>query len=166
METTSKENIERLKELIDDVDIAILSTYSGSEIKSRPMAATDVDDDGSIWFFTDEYSQKVEEVQTEHKVFISYSHPERNTYVVINGNAQVVTDKSKMSRLFNSTVKSFFPKGLDDPSLALLKVKPYQVEYWTNHHEEGMLRFMGILGSSPVADEELHQSSEHGKINF
>jgi general stress protein 26 len=165
METGYRQHIDKLRELIEDIDVAILSTQNGSEIKSRPMASTEVDKEGNIWFFTDEYSEKVSEVESEHKVCLSYSHPGRNTYVVINGKASLVRDKTKMEALFSSKVKSFFPKGIDDLSLALLKVKPYEAEYWTNHQDEGMLRFMGILGSSPVADEELHHG-EHGKINL
>lgn len=165
METGYRQHIDKLRELIEDVDIAILSTYNGSEIKSRPMATTEVDEEGNIWFFTNEFSEKVDEVESEHKVGLSYAHPGKNTYVVINGRASVVRDKTKMAHLFNSKAKSFFPKGIDDPSLALLKIKPYEAEYWTNHQDEGMLRFMGILGSSPIADEELHHG-EHGKINL
>ena len=165
METGYRQHIDKLRELIEDIAIAILSTHNGTEIRSRPMATTEIDKDGNIWFFTDEFSEKVSEVESAHKVCLSYSHPGRNTYVVINGMASLVKDKAKMEHLFNSTVKSFFPKGLDDPSLALLRVKPYEAEYWTNHQDEGMLRFMGILGSSPVADEELHHG-EHGKINL
>ncbi|WP_207423364.1 pyridoxamine 5'-phosphate oxidase family protein [Desertivirga brevis] len=165
METARHENIEKFRDMVDNLDIAILSTYNGTEIKSRPMATTEVDNEGNIWFFTDEYSGKVDDVESEHKVSISYSDSTTSTYVVVNGSATVVTDRAKMEKLFNSTVKAFFPKGVVDPRLALLKIKPYDIEYWTNHHDEGMLRFMGILGSSPVADDELHHG-EHGKINL
>jgi general stress protein 26 len=165
METADHENIEKFRDMVDDVDIAILSTYNGKEIKSRPMATTEIDKEGNIWFITDEYSGKVDDVESEHKVSVSYSNPTHNTYVVVNGSAAVITDRDKIEKLFNSAVRAFFPKGIDDPSLALLKIKPYEIEYWTNHHDEGMLRFMGILGSSPVADDELHHG-EHGKINL
>jgi len=165
METTYHEHIEKLKGLIEDVEVAMLSTYTGSEIKSRPMATTKVGHDGNIWFFTDGYSPKVDELEQEHKVCLTYSDPEKSTYVVINGLATVVADRTKMEELFNSNVKTFFPGGLDEPGLVLLKVRPHEAEYWTNHHDEGMLRFMGILGSSPIADDELHHG-EHGKINL
>lgn len=165
METTANKNIAKLKSLIEDVEIAILSTLDGEEIISRPMATSEVDDEGNIWFFTNEYSGKVADVMSEPKVNVSYSHPGRHTYVTINGYASVVQDRVKMEQLFSPTIKVFFPQGLNDPKLTLLKVKPYQAEYWENHSVDGMLRFMGILGSSPIADEELHHG-EHGKISL
>ncbi len=165
METTANKNIAKLKNLIGDVEIAILSTLDGEEIISRPMATSEVDDEGNIWFFTNEYSGKVGDVINEPKVNVSYSHPGRHTYVTINGYASVVHDRAKMEQLFNPTIKIFFPQGLNDPKLTLLKVRPYQAEYWENHSVDGMLRFMGILGSSPIADEELHHG-EHGKISL
>ncbi|WP_207534075.1 pyridoxamine 5'-phosphate oxidase family protein [Desertivirga arenae] len=165
METTYYENIKKFRELIDGIDIAILSTYNGNEIKARPMATTEVDEDGNIWFFTNEYSGKVDDVEAEHKVSVTYSNSTHNTYVVVSGNAIVVEDRIKMEKLFNSATRAFFPQGVDTPDLALLKVRPYEIEYWINQHDEGMLRFMGILGSSPVIDEELHHG-EHGKIKL
>ncbi|WP_207425477.1 pyridoxamine 5'-phosphate oxidase family protein [Pedobacter sp. SYSU D00535] len=165
MESSHRDSIQKLKDLIHEVDIAMLCTLNGDEVRSRPMATLEIDDEGFIWFFTNEYSGKVGEVEEQHKVNVIYSHPGKQTYVSVNGYAVVVNDRSKMEQLYTPTVNRFFSEGLDDPKLALLKIKPYQAEYWESHAEEGMVRFMGILGSSPVADEELHHS-EHGKLNL
>ena len=164
MQSTSQ-NIEKMRELIHGIEIAMLSTLHDEEIKTRPMATTEVDQEGNIWFFTDEFSEKVRDLEQRHKVCVSYSHPGKDSYVTVNGFAEVVDDKGKMASLFSPMVKRFFPGGIDDPRLSLLKIKPYQMEYWESHSEDGMLRFMGVLGSSPVADVELHHG-EHGKINF
>lgn len=165
METTHRDSIRKLKDLIGDIDVAMLCTLNGDVIRSRPMATLEVDDQGCIWFFTDEYSGKVEEARQQQKVCVNYSHPGRHIYVSVNAFAEVVNDRDKMKKLYTPAVKAFFPKGLDDPKLALLKIKPYEAEYWESDSEGGMVRFMGILGSSPVADEELHHS-EHGKLNL
>ncbi|WP_256012492.1 pyridoxamine 5'-phosphate oxidase family protein [Desertivirga xinjiangensis] len=162
---STRDNIEKMKELIQGIEIAMLSTLHEDEIKTRPMATTEVDQEGNIWFFTDEYSEKVSDLQERHKVCLSYSHPGKDSYVTVNGYAEVVNDKDKMIALFSPVVKRFFPGGIDDPRLSLLKIIPYQMEYWESHSEDGMLHFMGVLGSSPIADEDLHHD-EHGKISF
>ena len=165
METTHQNSIKKLKSLIDDIEIAMLCTLNGDEIRARPMATLKIDDDGSIWFFTDEFSGKVEEAQAQHKVCLSYAHPGKHTYVSVNGYAEVVNNRTRMEDLYTPMVKVFFPRGLEDPKLTLLKIKPYEAEYWESDGEGGMVRFMGILGSSPIADDELHHS-EHGKLNL
>jgi general stress protein 26 len=43
---------------------------------------------------------------------------------------RVVRDKQKMKELWSPVVKAYFPNGLDDPNLALLRVKMSQAEYW------------------------------------
>jgi general stress protein 26 len=42
----------------------------------------------------------------------------------------MVRDKQKAEELWNPAYKAWFPKGLDDPDLALLKVSATQAEYW------------------------------------
>lgn len=164
METTHHTGIEKLKSYISNGDIAILCTLKNNQIHSRPMATSDIDDEGNIWFFTNEYSAKVEELeQNNHTVTLCYTDHGNSTYVCINGTATVVNDKAKMEELFNSMVKAFFPEGLDDPKLALLKVRPEHAEYWDSH-SSSMVRFMGILGSALTGEK--YTKGEHGEIDL
>lgn len=39
-------------------------------------------------------------------------------------------DKAKAEELWNPILKAWFPKGLEDPELALLKVEIGKAEYW------------------------------------
>ncbi|MBC8054679.1 MAG: pyridoxamine 5'-phosphate oxidase family protein [Sphingobacteriaceae bacterium] len=163
METAHNTSLNKLKSLIDNGDIAMLCTLRDDHIHSRPMATSDIDVDGNIWFFTNEYSPKVDEVENNKNITLCYTDHTNNKYVCINGIASVVSDRSKMEELFNSSVKNFFPEGMDDPRLALLKVRPKHAEYWDSH-SNSMVHFMGILGSSLTNQQSL--GGEHGEIDL
>jgi len=163
METSHHEGIQKLRSFIDRGDVAILSTIHEDHIRSRPMATSDIDDEGNIWFFTNEYSPKVDQLNQNKNINLCYSDHDNNTYVCVNGTASVSTDHDKMKKLFNPMVKAFFPQGLSDPKLALLKVTPQHAEYWDSHSNM-MVRFMGILGSALTDERYIH--GDHGEINL
>ena len=63
-------NIEKLRELIKDIDFAMLSTVDEKEniIRSRPMSTQQVEFDGDLWFFTRADTPKAKEIQQDHQV--------------------------------------------------------------------------------------------------
>lgn len=163
METTHQAGLAKLKSFINNGDIAILCTIEEDQIHSRPMATSDIDEEGNIWFFTNEYSPKVYEIESNTNVTLCYTDHANSTYVCINGKATLIQDTEKMKELFNSMVKAFFPEGLSDPRLALIKVTPKHAEYWDSH-SNSMVRFMGILGSALTGDKYI--KGEHGEIDL
>jgi general stress protein 26 len=48
----------------------------------------------------------------------------------MSGRAALVRDKQKAKDLWNVFYRSWFPQGLDDPHLALLRVEVDGAEYW------------------------------------
>ncbi|MBA3868705.1 MAG: pyridoxamine 5'-phosphate oxidase family protein [Anaerolineae bacterium] len=126
------ESIQKVRDLIKGIKIAMLTTISNSDgaLHSRPMGTQEVEFDGDLWFFTRSDSQKVNELKKDQTVNVSYANNPR--YVSISGTAQIVDDKAKMKELWNPLFKAWFPDGLDDPTLRLLKVTVKQAEYWDN----------------------------------
>lgn len=87
--------------------------------------------DGTLWFFTKKSSHKVEEIQQLlDQVNVSYSDPNKMSFVSVSGKAELVDDKAKLKKLWSSYLKVFFPQGLNDPNLTLLKVTANYGEYW------------------------------------
>lgn len=163
METTQPAGIVKLRSFINNGDIAMLCTLHEDHVHCRPMITSDIDDEGNIWFFTNEYSSKVIEVENNQRVTLCYTDHDDSTYVSVNGIASLVHDPAKMEELFDSMVKAFFPEGLNDPKLALLKVSPKHAEYWDSN-SSSMVRFMGILGSALTGDE--FTQGKHGEIDL
>ena len=121
----------KLKELVRDLDVAMMTTVTpDGALRSRPMATREFEDPGILWFFTSDDSGKAHDVEEEHAVNLSYADPKKHQYVSITGNASVVRDREKARKLWGPMVKAYFPRGLDDPHLALLSVRIETAEYW------------------------------------
>jgi general stress protein 26 len=131
---TQQEKIEKLRELTKDIDFAMLTTIDADGgLRSRPMSTQQTEFDGDLWFFTAIDTAKASEVQRDNRVNVSYSRPDDHTYVSISGMAVLVNDRAKMEALWSPVYKAYFPDGLDDPNLRLLKVEVQKAEYWESH---------------------------------
>lgn len=129
--TSHADSVKKVGELIKDIHIAMLTTSEmDGTLHSRPMGTQQVEFDGDLWFFTRASSGKAEEVQRAQDVNVSYASPDHNRYVSLSGKAHLVHDKQKAQELWNPLFKAWFPEGLDDPDLVLLKVSVEQAEYW------------------------------------
>jgi general stress protein 26 len=128
---TESEKIQKLNKLLKGIRIAMLTTTeTDGTLRSRPMATQQQDFDGQLWFFTGKSSHKVVEIGQDYHVNLAYADPSDNRYISISGTATITTDREKAKELWNPMLKAWFPKGLEDPDLALLCVTPSQAEYW------------------------------------
>jgi general stress protein 26 len=161
---TNEKNISLLKEMIEEVRICMFTTLSDKEeFSSRPMATAKVEDDGSIWFFTNEYSLKTSEISKENQVTLGYSNLSSNTYVSVNGKAELVDDQSKKEAYFSAPIKAWFPDGLEDPRLILIKVEPISAEYWDSSSSKMVVAFnmLKAIVTGTTFDE-----GKHDKLTF
>jgi len=127
----NEQALAKFKELVDDIKVCMFITNnSETENHTRPMATIETEDDGTLWFYTDIRSIKVEEVSKQKKVHLVYAHPGKESYLDACGNASVVTDRQQIKDKWSPIVKAWFPNGVDDPNLALLKVTPTDAYYW------------------------------------
>lgn len=155
---------EDFKEMVKDIRIALLCTITPEgRIHSRPMGTSDVDEKGNIWFFTNESSQKINEVEDNSNVSVCYSDPGDNTYVCVMGTAQIVHDRKKIDKLWNPALKIWFPEGKEDPELVLIKIDPLSAEYWDSSSSKMVVLFN--MAKALVTGKE-YGEGEYGKINL
>ena len=126
------QSLEKLRTLIKDIDFCMLTTIDEEgDPHSRPMSSNgDIDPNGDLWFFTAASSLKVDEVTNSPKVNVSFADPENQRYVSVTGLARLVRDREKIDELWRPQFKIWFPKGKDDPEVALLCVSLEKGEYW------------------------------------
>jgi general stress protein 26 len=123
--------LDKLRDKITDIRIAMLTTLEqDGDFHTRPMATHDMDADGTMWFFTYDNSHKVEEVEKDPRVSVAFADPGSELYVSTIGTAEIVKDKVKINELWSDFLKTWFPQGKDDPTIALLKVTIHGGEYW------------------------------------
>ena len=125
-------DLKHLKEMIEEIKIGMLTTVdTDGTLRSRPVQTAGVDDDCTLWFFTAQDAPKVIEAQQQGgQVNVAYASNGKTDYVSASGRASVVRDREKMRALYTKWVEVFFPQGLDDPNLALLRVDFEKAEYW------------------------------------
>ncbi len=128
------EGLAKIGELVKGIHIAMMTTVAkDGTMSSRPMAVQDVDkfvDTGTMWFLTRDTSEKVEEVERDRHVTLAFADPGSSKYVSVKGRASVSSDRTKIKELWNPMYKAWFPKGEDDPEIAVLKVQVYEADYW------------------------------------
>ena len=157
------EAAKKFKKLISDINVCMFITNHPEQEHTRPMATIEVEDEGTLWFFTDIRSIKVEEVSLENKVHLVYAHPGKESYVDVWGQASVITDRQAIVDKWSPLVKAWFPDGIDDPNLGLLKVQPTQVYYW--NAESGKMVQLLKMVASVITGKTLADGTE-GKLSL
>jgi len=155
--------VEKLVEMLKDVRSCMLITNekNAENISGRPMGINKIDADGTMWFFTKASSYKVDEIEENKKVSISIINESSNNYLMIHGTATLVNDKGKMKELWSAITKAWFPLGLEDPDMTLIKVVPNEVEYWDSSSSKMVVLF-NMLKAIVTGKE--YAEGEHGKI--
>lgn len=126
-----KEGIEKVKALAEDIRIAMLTTVSeNGKLRSRPMALNNIEEDGTMWFFTGKDSEKVEEIEEHAKVNVNFADNSDYDYLSVAGKAELVLDKAIIKEKFNRMTKAWFPEGTESDNISLLRVTPDSAEYW------------------------------------
>ncbi len=165
MESREKD-IQKLGELIKDIRIAMLTTADADgSLRSRPMATPKQAFDGTLWFFTRASSPKVDEVEQAHEVNLSYAAPDSNTYLSVSGTAQLVRDQEKAKELWNPLLKAWFPQGLEDPDLALLRVSVEKAEYWDSPSST-MVQIAGFVKAIATGHSYHPGPGEHARLEL
>jgi len=127
----------KLLNLIENQNTAMLTTkQKDGLLKSRPMGISKINEDGSIWFFSNENSCKANEIEEHPQVNLTITDSKDQVYVSISGKASIHKDKEKMKELMSPMVKAWFPDGIDDPSISLIKVEMEKAAYWTNENNK------------------------------
>jgi general stress protein 26 len=132
---------------------------------SKPMTTQDIDADGALWFFTSTLSDLWKKIPANEDVNVSFAEPKDSVYVSISGVAERVVERAKIESLWNPLVAAWFPNGVEDPHLVLVKVVPHTVEYWDSNSDQmvGLLKMAkaALSGSTPEVEP-----GEHGKIEM
>lgn len=162
-EKTREESIEKLKTLINDIDFAMLTTINGGHLRSRPMSTQKYEGEDELWFFTSDETHKVDEIEADNRVNVGYSKPDDNVYVSVSGRASISKDRAKMEELWNPVLKAWFPDGLEDPTLCLLKVNIEEAEYWDSPNSK-LVQLAGFVKA--IVTGKAAEGGEYGRVSL
>ncbi|HWL23263.1 MAG TPA: pyridoxamine 5'-phosphate oxidase family protein [Ureibacillus sp.] len=124
---TNQDEIKTLRELIKDIDVAMLTTATDEGLVSRPMKTQEVEFDGDLWFFTKRDTDKYDEIKQDQHVNVAYVG---KSYVSVRGRAEIVEDLGKKKELWSKVYDKIMQTTYDDPNVILIKIKVEAAEYW------------------------------------
>ncbi len=160
-----KSDIQILQKEIKGIKIAMLTTSDKDGLlKSRPMATQETEFDGTVWFFTRDESPKVNAIESHQQVNLSYADHQANRYVSIAGAATIVRDRAKIKELWSPAMKAWFPEGVDDPNLALIRVDAEGAQYW-DFASKTLVQIAGFV-KAVVTGQPLNTDQNKRKIAF
>jgi general stress protein 26 len=117
--------------LIRQIRVALLTTVeSDGTLHTRPVQTLAVEDDGTLWFFTDMRSTKADELRANLHVSLGYADPGSHHYVAVSGAGTVRRDPAKARELWQVEQRAYYPAGPHDQRLGLLEVRIERAEYW------------------------------------
>jgi general stress protein 26 len=139
-------SLAELAEKMKDIDFAMLSTRTRSgAIAARPMSNNrQVDFDGDSWFFACDETGTVADIEGDPQVGLGYQAKSgmlgmRPFFLAIEGQAELIRDKSRFAGHWTRDLDRWFKDGVDTPGLTLIKVRAQRLHYWDGH-DEGELR--------------------------
>jgi general stress protein 26 len=120
----------KMEQIIRSIEIGMLTTVQeNGELRSRPMLCADYDFD-TLWFLVKESKPLIAESLSNRIVNVAFASPEKKIYASVTGLAQLVEDNKLVQKLWRPEMTSWFPAGLNEPDLALLRIDIQHAEAW------------------------------------
>ena len=148
---TNEDAVSKLRELISEIHLGMMTTHDGENLRSRPMALIGLESSGDMWFITSSKTHKVDEIQKYPQSNISFVDNNSQKYVSVSGKLSIVNDRKRLESCWKPAYKAYFPRGMEDKDLCLLKFTIEQAEYWDSS-ESAMKVVHGFI--QPVSRDQ------------
>ena len=158
--------LEKVRTLLKEFRTAMMiTTGPDGALHTRPMALQgDVSTfGGTLWFFAAHDSEKMSEIGRGRTARLTLQSDAASIYMYMEGDAAEVADKAKMKELYTPIIKTWFPEGLEDPNLTLIRFDAHRVTCWDS--PGGMLRVLAAFAKS-VATGKPGQGGEMGELTL
>ena len=121
----------RFVQPIRDIEVALLTSVDREgHLHSRPVQTLGIGRERTVWFFTDLRSEKAFELARDVRLALGYADPRSRSYVALAGAGRLLRDSTKARELWTIDQRAYYPGGLEDEHLVLLRVQVERAEYW------------------------------------
>ena len=134
---TTNDDRGTVAEIMKETRIAVLTYQSlAGALVSTPMGMQDFEDPGTTWFITQRSSDKVQALEADPRVNVSYSS--KAGWVSLAGTAHVSDDTAKLKELWDASAGAFMSGGPEDPDNVLLRIDGDTAEFWESPGKVGV----------------------------
>lgn len=155
---------QKIADLVKSGSSCFFCTFGmGSQLHARPMTVIEVDEGGTLWFFTEIDSLKNIELDRDPRVTLFFKEGDNGGHLKLDGEVAQVTDRATIHRLWSPKLRAWFTEGEDDPRICVLRVDPISGEYWDTRGGSlvaGLKMLFGAITARRV-DEGVH-----GQLKF
>jgi general stress protein 26 len=151
---STEKKLDQMYGLVQGIEIAMFTTRrQDGHLVSRPMATQAQAAGADLWFVTDGETHKMDELEHDPHVNVSYYKDKTREWVSVSGTARVVRDRSKIHELYRPDWKAWFPDegagrdgGPDDPRLTLVAVDAETVVSMVSNTPRPVVLFEVVKG--------------------
>ncbi len=152
-------------ELVQGIRYAMFTTQNLEQgLSSRPLTVQEMSTDGDLLFFVSATSTLAEEVRCHSKVNATLTKPESSIYVSLEGFAEIIRDQKKIEELWGLASQAHFPRGSNDPDLAILKMKVETAELWDSPSSRILQAWK--FAKAIVSNEKVSDTVRHKFVDF
>jgi general stress protein 26 len=109
---------------------------------SCPMTLQEATKDAVLWFFTSTTAPTARNIERDPRIGVALMDDD-GFYASVYGTASLSDDRDKIRELWNTMVKAWFPQGVEDPHLVLLRLDVERGEYWDSD-QNSMLKMFAV----------------------
>ena len=155
----------KVRDLLKNFRSAMMVTIVNGKLHSRPMGVQGKAEEfnGVLWFFSDRESGKIEEIEADAEMSLLFQSDSDCAYMHLLGKASVTDDLGKKKELFTPLLKTWFPEGLNDPRMTLIRFEAERGDFWDS--PGGMLQVLAAFTKSVVTGKPA-QGGEMGDVRL
>jgi len=109
-------------------------------------------------------SAKARELKKDPQVSVTYVGEKADRCIAISGRARLERNAPKMRALWKPLYKAWFPQGLADPDLRLLRVTIERAEYWKTP-SSALVRVWGSAKALLTGESFGEQVGDHKQMS-
>lgn len=106
---------------------------------NQPMTAFRDEETAAIWFFTRTDVEMVRDVGEGQDAVFTYGSKDQQVWASLRGRLSVQRDIAVIERHWNPIVAAWYPEGMEDPHLTLLRFDGVEGRIWVS--QTGALGF-------------------------
>lgn len=146
---TGKEAAALIKGFSEKANVCLFATNLTSlPLSVRPMHCLKVEEDGSLWFFSNKSSEQNSHIRKDQHVQLFFSNMGTSEYLSLYGSAEISRNKNKIEELWSPIVKNWFSEGKDDSDISLLCIRPESGSYWDS--QNNLIQMPKIAGETVI----------------
>ncbi|HET9464100.1 MAG TPA: pyridoxamine 5'-phosphate oxidase family protein, partial [Gemmatimonadales bacterium] len=131
-QATLDQKLNDLYALIDGIELAMFTTRRpDGQLVSRPMATQTQAEGSDLWFVTDIASNKVDQLQFDPHVNLTYYKDRTREWVSVSGTATISQDRRDIHRLYQKDWRAWFgDEGASGTAGRMIRASPWW--WWTS----------------------------------